>query len=214
VPENSSKIQNKIEEKIGKRTKMYVTYREILLMIFTIKFCRNAPLESDDRDKYYWYDKNAKLLHSRMGNIPPEYQPRVKNVIIFIGDGMGTETITASRTLKRQISSNYNAQLVFDEFPATAFMKTDIANSQIAESAASSTALFCGAKTNFENLGVDITAGRDACTRSYANTPSVIAWAQEEKLKTGLVIFRNLFFTYYSRVMNYDLVSINFKVIN
>lgn len=114
--------------------------------------------------------------------------PRVKNVVVFIGDGLDIATITASRTLKRQLENNPNAHLMFDDFPATAFMQTDIINSQIPESAATATALFCGVKTSFDSIGVDTTAiGRDACRNIESHTPSIIAWAQEKNLKTGLV---------------------------
>ena len=41
-----------------------------------------------------------------------------KNILIFIGDGMGVSTITAARWLKRYKTSKYN--LVFDEFPYSA----------------------------------------------------------------------------------------------
>lgn len=173
--------------------KIAVKYRELFLLLLTIAQCRNAPANSQ-HNKFYWYDKNINLLHNRMRTIQIESLPRVRNVIIFIGDGMGLSTITASRTLKRQITQNPNAQMIFDEFPATAFMQTDINNSQIPESAASSTALFCGVKTNFEIVGADITTmGRDACRNNISHTPSIVAWAQEKNLKTGLVSVEKIY---------------------
>lgn len=87
--------------------------------------------------------------------------------------------------MKRQITKNFNNNLIFDEFEATAMMQTDIYNSQIPESAATSTALFCGVKTNFENLGVDASAGRNACINIDSHTPSIMSWAQEKNFKTG-----------------------------
>lgn len=157
-----------------------------LLLSLTIVQSRFTPTNLLNQNKFYWYEKNHQLLMSRMNNIQME-QPNVKNVIIFVGDGMGVTTITAARMLKRQNSKNFNEQLTFDEFPATAMLHTDISNSQIPESAASSTALFCGVKTNFENLGVDATTGRgiDACTNIEARTPSIMSWAQEKNFKTG-----------------------------
>lgn len=175
--------------------KIAVIYRELFLLLL-IACCRNNPRAANVYDKSYWYDKNQNLIHNRMRNIHVDYLPRVKNVIIFIGDGMGLTTITASRTLKRQITKNPNAKLIIDEFPATAMLQTDIANSQIPESAASSTALFCGVKTNFESLGVDVTAmGRDTCSNEKSHTPSIIAWAQAKNLKTGLVLLLRIYYT-------------------
>lgn len=156
-----------------------------LLLSLTIVQSRNAPTSA--HNKFYWYEKNHQLLVNRMRNLQPEQLPRVKNAIIFVGDGMGMTTITAARMLKRQNTRNLNAQLSFDEFPATAMIQTDIANSQIPESAATATALFCGVKTNFENLAVDASALKNACENVESHTPSIISWAQDKNLKTGLV---------------------------
>lgn len=165
-----------------------------LLLSLTIVQSRNAPTSANHHSKFYWYAKNQQLLMNRMSNFQLEQLPRVKNVIVFIGDGMGSTTITAARMLKRQITKNHNAQLSFDEFPVTAVIQTDIFNSQIPESAASSTALFCGVKTNFENLGVDASAGRSACKNIDSHTPSIMSWAQDKNLKTGSVGNFNSYF--------------------
>lgn len=175
-----------------------------LLLSLTIVHSRNAPTSANHHSKLHWYAKNQQLLMSRMGNFQLEQLPRVKNVIVFIGDGMGATTITAARMLKRQITKNLNAQLSFDEFPATAVMQTDIFNSQIPESAASSTALFCGVKTNFENLGVDASAGRSACKNIDSHTPSIMSWAQDKNIKTGSVIF--IFIIYYYKGVNFTFL--------
>ncbi|KAG5670136.1 hypothetical protein PVAND_000418 [Polypedilum vanderplanki] len=169
--------------------RLAVIYRELFLLLLTLATCRNAPTtKTNIHDKSYWYDKNYKLINDRMGYLQVNHLPRVKNVVIFIGDGMGTSTITASRVYKRQISQNPNARLTFDDFPATAIVQTDIENSQIPESAASSTALFCGVKTNYEYLGIDVTStGKKVCEEKNSHTPSIISWAQEKNLKTGFV---------------------------
>lgn len=50
---------------------------------------------------------------------------RAKNVIIFIGDGMGVSTITAGRIYKGQIKGNTGEEykLAFENFPNTGFAK-------------------------------------------------------------------------------------------
>lgn len=165
--------------------KIAVINRCMLFLLLSLTVVHSAPTSA--HNKIYWYEKNHQLLLNRMRNLQPEQLPRVKNVVMFIGDGMGMTTITAARTLKRQITKNQNAQLSFDKFPATALLETDIANSQIPESAATATALFCGVKTNFENLGVDASAGKNACENIESRTPSIMSWAQDKNLKTGLV---------------------------
>lgn len=162
----------------------------IYLLLLTLMFnrCLSAPTVKE-KDKLYWYNRNFELIKQRISffNLKPENLVRVKNVILFIGDGMGLTTVTSSRVYKRQKSRDSEARLSFDEFPASALIQTDTANSQISESAAAATALFCGVKTNFENLGVDSSAGRNVCSNIDSHTPSIISWAQQQNLKTGSV---------------------------
>ena len=50
---------------------------------------------------------------------------RAKNVIFFLGDGMGISTITASRIFKGQINGHRGEEgyLEFDKFPHSALIK-------------------------------------------------------------------------------------------
>jgi alkaline phosphatase len=174
--------------------KIAVIYFELFLLTFTFICCLSAPTAADEKNKIYWYNQNYESIKRKISyfNLKPENLVQVKNVILFVGDGMGLTTVTASRVLKQQKSRNPDAtRLVFDEFPASAFIKTDTSNSQISESAAAATALFCGVKTNLENLGVDSSAGKDACNNIESHTPSIISWAQNKNLKTGLVSFHS-----------------------
>lgn len=163
------------------------------MKIAVIYFCEALFLlsvtETVAVDKAYWYNRNNEVIKQRLFNfnLKAENLVRVKNVILFVGDGMGLTTVTASRVFKRQILKSPEARLVFDEFPASAFIQTDTENSQISESAAAATALFCGVKTNFESLGVDASGGKNACSNIESHTPSIISWAQEQNFKTGSV---------------------------
>lgn len=166
--------------------KIAVIYFELFLLTLTFVCCRSAS-SVNGKDKIYWYNRNYELIKQRLSffNLKPESLVRVKNVILFVGDGMGLTTVTAARVYKRQKLRNTESKLVFDEFPASALIQTDTANSQIPESAAAATALFCGVKTSLENLGVDETAGKDACSNVDSHTQSIISWAQKQNLKTG-----------------------------
>lgn len=168
--------------------KIAVISFELFLLTFSFVCCSSAP-SVIEKNKVFWYNHNHELIKKRLSyfNLKPESLVRVKNVILFVGDGMGLTTVTASRVYKKQKSSNPEAKLVFDDFPASALIHTDTANSQISESAAAATALFCGVKTDFESLGVDVTAGKDACNNIGSHTKSIVSWAQQKNLKTGLV---------------------------
>lgn len=166
--------------------KIVVIYLELLLLTL-IFVC--APSENV-KNKLFWYNHNYELIKQRVAffNLKPESLVRVKNVILFVGDGMGLTTVTAARVYKKQKLNYSDAKLIFDEFPASAFIQTDTANSQISESAAAATALFCGVKTNFENLGADATvAARDACSNVDSHVQSIVSWAQTKNIKTGSV---------------------------
>lgn len=68
-----------------------------------------------------------------------------KNVIVFVGDGMGPSTVTAARWYKTQ---NNMGPLYVDSLPYTAVVTTESANSIVTDSAPAATALFSGHETN------------------------------------------------------------------
>ena len=78
---------------------------------------------------------------------------RAKNVILFIGDGMGVSTVTATRVYSVGVAG----QLVVDQFPYTALSRTYSSDSITADSAPTMTAMMTGYNTNAGVLGLDET---------------------------------------------------------
>ena len=78
---------------------------------------------------------------------------RAKNVILFIGDGMGVSTVTATRIFSVGVAG----QLVVDQFPYTALSRTYSSDSITADSAPTMTAMMTGYNTNAGVLGLDET---------------------------------------------------------
>lgn len=78
-------------------------------------------------------------------------QGRAKNVILFIGDGMGVSTITATRVYSVGVAG----QLVVDQFPHTALSRTYSADSITPDSAPTMTAMMSGKNTNAGVIGLD-----------------------------------------------------------
>lgn len=76
---------------------------------------------------------------------------RAKNVILFIGDGMGVSTVTATRVYSVGVAG----QLVVDQFPYTALSRTYSADSITPDSAPTMTAMMTGQNTNAGVLGLD-----------------------------------------------------------
>ena len=67
-----------------------------------------------------------------------------KNIIFFLGDGMGINTLTAARIY----AVGEAGQLTLDTLPESAFVKTYSSDAQVTDSAASMTAYMTGVKAN------------------------------------------------------------------
>jgi alkaline phosphatase len=94
-----------------------------------------------------------------------------KNIILFIGDGMGLSQIYAAMTRS-------DHPLFIEKFPYTGFSRTYSADNYITDSAAGGTALACGVKTNNGMIGMK----PDGSVVS-----SIIEIAHKHGLATGVV---------------------------
>ncbi len=90
---------------------------------------------------------------------------RAKNVILFVGDGMGFSTVTATRIFEgqqRDVDGESNV-LSWEAFPYLAASKTYSHDAQITDSAPSAVAMTTGVKTINDLMGLDHTAKLDSC---------------------------------------------------
>jgi alkaline phosphatase len=113
-----------------------------------------------------------------------------KNVILFIGDGMGITTITAARIFdgQRKGHSGEEHQLAFETFPNVALSKTYTVNAQVPESAATMTAMVTGVKTKEDVIGLDERAvPGDYTTVAASRLPSLLEQAEARGMATGIV---------------------------
>lgn len=92
-------------------------------------------------------------LFAEAGAADPVRGRRAKNVILFIGDGMGVSTITATRVYSVGVAG----ELVVDQFPYTALSRTYSADSITPDSAPTMTAMMSGFNTNAGVIGLDDT---------------------------------------------------------
>lgn len=67
-----------------------------------------------------------------------------KNVVLFVGDGMGPEQVKAAG----MYATGVPGELIFEEFPYQTQMTTYSANADVADSGASATAMATGVKVN------------------------------------------------------------------
>ena len=104
-----------------------------------------------------------------MASCQPQDKSRpARNVILFIGDGMGVATVTAARIFDGQSKgmSGEEHALPFESFPNVALVKTYNTNQQVPDSAGTITAMLTGTKTRAGviNVGPDVLRG--ACESS------------------------------------------------
>ncbi|XP_052817651.1 alkaline phosphatase, tissue-nonspecific isozyme-like isoform X2 [Mya arenaria] len=112
-----------------------------------------------------------------------------KNVIVFIGDGMGISTVTAARILKGQLAGQPGEETVlnFEKFPYTGLIKTYSEDKQVTDSAASATAIYTGVKTKSRMLRVDDSHKVGTCVKPSEGIPGIMQWTQEKGKSTGFV---------------------------
>jgi len=94
-----------------------------------------------------------------------------RNVILFIGDGMGLSHIYAAYTVNK---GNLNLM----KFPYTGFSMTWSASGYITDSGAGATAISCGKKTFNGAIGVD---------DDSIPCKTILEYAEEHGLSTGLI---------------------------
>lgn len=90
---------------------------------------------------------------------------QAKNVILFVGDGLGISTITAARIMAGQQAglAGEEYELSFDKFPYSGFVKTYNVDAQTPDSAGTMTAMMSGVKTDVGVIGVAEGISRSDC---------------------------------------------------
>jgi alkaline phosphatase len=90
---------------------------------------------------------------------------KAKNVILFIGDGMGISTITATRIYAGQQAGRDGPSnsLAFEALPYLALSKTYSHDSLVTDSAPSASAMMTGVKTKNGSIGVDGSVIEEDC---------------------------------------------------
>ena len=114
-------------------------------------------------------------------------EPKAKNVILFIGDGMGISTITAARIYEAQKRGETGEEntLSFEKFPNVALVKTYNTNAQVPDSAGTATAMHSGVKTRIGVLGIGPEAQKGVCQDALAHPLPLLG---EEVKQRGLAL--------------------------
>ncbi len=115
---------------------------------------------------------------------------KAKNVILFVGDGMGVSTVTAARILAGQKMGKLGEehQLSFDQFPFAGLAKTYNVDAQTPDSAGTMTAMMSGVKTDVGVIGVGEAVSRGDCSTVDGNElVTALELAEIAGKSTGIV---------------------------
>ncbi len=150
----------------------------------------NAGVLPDNQMKSDWYSAAQAKLTSKetMANATPA--TKAKNVILFVGDGMGISTLTAARILagQKQGALGEEGFLSFEEFPYSAQIKTYNVDAQTPDSAGTMTAIISGVKTDVGVIGVNEDIERGKCATVAGNELITATELAEIKgLATGII---------------------------
>ncbi len=120
-----------------------------------------------------WYEQGQSVLAQAELNAQSlvNTKGKAKNVILFVGDGMGISTVTATRILAGQKLGKMGEehQLSFDKLPFSGFAKTYNVDAQTPDSAGTMTAMMSGVKTDVGVIGVSEAISRGDCSTVSGN---------------------------------------------
>ncbi|MFK8082360.1 MAG: alkaline phosphatase [Granulosicoccus sp.] len=151
-------------------------------------FAQSIP---DSQRQNPWFRDGVNHINSRLDSQRRQAGASpAKNVILFIGDGMGVSTLSAARILSGQRlgASGEEASLSFERFAHTALVKTYNLDAQIPDSSGTMTAMMSGVKTNTGVLGVNASVRLGNCLQVGGNElASALDLAEMKGLATGIV---------------------------
>lgn len=131
----------------------------------------------------FWREKaqnKLKEILNRNSNV----EKKAKNVILFLGDGMGISTIATARMY---LGGEQNL-MSFEKFPYYGLSKTYCVDKQVPDSACTATSYLTGVKTNYRSIGVNADVGSTACNFTNEHKVySIAKWAQDAGKSTGFV---------------------------
>ncbi|EAQ96527.1 alkaline phosphatase [Congregibacter litoralis] len=144
-----------------------------------------SPIPDYQRESPWYTD-----AQSRVASAPAKERGQAKNVVLFLGDGMGISTITAARILQGQKAGNPGEEnrLSFENFPVTGLVKTYNVDSQTPDSAGTMSAIMTGVKTKIGVFGVDERVIQEDCQSSQGiELLSLLEIAELAGKATGVV---------------------------
>lgn len=157
-----------------------------------------------------WFAVGQQTVRANKRHVPIPRSRRAKNVILFIGDGMGIATVTAARILdgQRQGRDGEYNRLAFEKFSNLALSVTASANQQTSDSAPTATALVSGVKANDGAISVGqglLRTESSADSTAATSVKTILERAEERGMSTGVVTTARL--THATPAVNYAHIA-------
>lgn len=146
----------------------------------------SPPLQGENPED--WYRQGRHAVQQAKKYTPIVHRPR--NIILFVGDGMGVSTVTAARILEGQLRGKSGEEnlLSFETFPHTALIKTYNTDAQTPDSAGTMSAMVTGLKTRIGFISVNQNARRgDHASAKGNEARTIFELAEKAGLATGIV---------------------------
>jgi len=147
-----------------------------------------AAKEDKTDSTTYWRSHGAQALTEALAISPNT--GKAKNVILFVGDGNGIASVTASRIFDGQSRGESGEEnvLSFERFPYVALSKTYNTNQQTPDSAGTMSAMVTGVKTLAGVLSLGPEVNRGDCTDAERyQLPTLLEELQQKGYSTGIV---------------------------
>lgn len=106
-----------------------------------------------------------------------------KNILFFLGDGMGIATLTAARIY----AAGEDGDLTIDTLPESAFVKTWSNDAQVTDSAASMSAYMTGVKVNNGVISMSTGTLRATACHNGRPMPTLAEMAKQRGMAAGVV---------------------------
>ena len=142
-----------------------------------------SPIPAHQSTSPWYIDAQARVAEAGAGS-------GARNVVLFLGDGMGISTVTAARILAGQQMGlpGEEHRLSFEHFPVTGLVKTYNVNSQTPDSAGTMSAIVTGVKTDIGVFGVDEHVDADSCASARGRELlSLLDIAELAGVATGVI---------------------------
>ncbi|KAK6964843.1 alkaline phosphatase tissue-nonspecific isozyme [Biomphalaria glabrata] len=162
------------------------------LVLVVHMFCGlSSASRKEGQEQDVWRRQTLEELRHALSVARLQNKNLARNIILFIGDGMGISTVTASRIRAGQLRDEPGEEnlLYFERFPHVGLIKTYSADSQVTCSAAAGSAILTGVKINSGVIGCDSRVEKGNCSQYNERTrlKTILHQFVQEGLSTGIV---------------------------